>query len=90
MTRADVLYQNQQATATTLQDEQQATAAQATQTALQQQQQAVTDANQTLGNDLAARTSDVNALTSFSEQSTLAGFSTDVSVWVMRVKGWVR
>ncbi len=79
VTRADVLYQNQQATATTLQDEQQATAtaAQATQIALQQQQQAVTDANQTLGNDFAGLTSDVNALTSFSEQSTLAGYAND-------------
>ena len=79
VTRADVLYQNQQATATTLQNEQQATAtaAQATQTTIQQQQQAVTDANQTLGNDLAVLTNDTNALTSFSEQSTLTSYAND-------------
>jgi hypothetical protein len=79
VTRADVLYQNQQATATSVQDEQQATAValQATQQALQQQQQAVTDANQTLGNDITTLQNDAGNLSSFSEQSTLTGYAND-------------
>jgi hypothetical protein len=79
VTHADVLYQNQQATATTAQDVHQATAValQATQQALQQQQLAVTDANQTLGNDLTTLQNDAENLSSFSEQSTLTGYVND-------------
>lgn len=76
---ATTLQYESQATATTLQYESQATATavQATQAAQRNEQQAVSDANAQLSSDLSALKSDEDALSSFSETSTLNGYAQD-------------
>ena len=79
VSQQDQQYSNDQATATTLQYDNQGTASavQATQTTQQQEQQAVSDANSQLASALSSLKSDESSLSSFSETSTLNGYAND-------------